>query len=148
MHFRLRIMSKQQHPASPHASKSEIEEIEEITDGTRRSRTLQLARRHPMLTVAGVATIGLFAGIELAAGVLLGAGVATVVRSRRSRPPLPLAQQQAAPAQEPEAHEPEAQESETVERARAYVDRMTPEIRRRVKAVVQAARGRLAPEGT
>lgn len=133
--FRLVTMSKQQHPSAKTSSETQTEEIAEITDGEHRSRTMLLARRHPLLTVAGVATVGLFGGIELAAGVLLGAGVAALVRGRGSRAVSP---QQAVAT----AESAPAQEEETVG---AYVDRMAPEIRKRVKAVMQAVRGQLSP---
>jgi hypothetical protein len=46
----------------------------------RRSRVVGFGRKHPAVTVAGLAGVGLLGGIELAAGVLLGAGVAALIR--------------------------------------------------------------------
>lgn len=87
-------------------------------DAPARGRLLQLARHHPALSVLGAAGLGLFGGVELAAGVLLGAGVLAVLRGDRG--------------------------TSLRDRARAIVDRASPQVRERVRAVVQAARGKMA----
>jgi hypothetical protein len=91
----------------------------------RRHGAIAFARRHPALTLIGVAGVGLFGGVELAAGVLIGGGVAVALRKR---------------AREPTEHEA----SEAGEHARDQ-GRAPHELRQRVRAVAQAARGKLAP---
>jgi hypothetical protein len=82
------------------------------------------ARRHPGLSVLGLAGIGLLGGVELAAGMLVGAGI--------------LALMQRSP-----------KESQAVrDRARELLDRAPRELRERVRAVVQAVRGQTAPTST
>ncbi|MBX3159767.1 MAG: hypothetical protein KF773_27605 [Deltaproteobacteria bacterium] len=84
-------------------------------------RLMRFAREHPALSAIGAAGIGLFGGAEVAAGVLIGAGVMAVLHRRR-RPPLR-------------------------ERAQSLLDRAPHELKERVRAVMQAARGRLHPNG-
>src|SRR5690349_17260512 len=97
-----------------------------ITDGGR--RVLAFARRHPALTVVGVLGVGLIGGFEVAAGVLLGAGVTALVRAKPRE----------AQKEHEEHHEPPR---------RSWIDRVSPEMRKRGRALVQAARGKLAPTG-
>ncbi len=82
-------------------------------------RLAQFGRRHPLLTIAGVAAAGLAGGIEMAAGVLLGAAALAVVRRRNIQPTTE------APARE-EPRSPELQR-----------------FRERARAVMMAARGDL-----
>jgi len=91
------------------------------------SRALAFARRHPALTVIGVAGAGLIGGLELAAGVVIGAGIAALVRGRRGA--------------EPSAHAER-------ERASRMMEQMAPEVKKRALAVIQAARGKLEPTAT
>jgi ElaB/YqjD/DUF883 family membrane-anchored ribosome-binding protein len=90
------------------------------------SKAMSFAREHPALSVIGAATFGLLGGIELAAGVLLGAGVARLI-GRNGRAAAP--------------HEEHAMR----ERARKLLERTPPEARKRMRAIVQAARGKIAP---
>jgi hypothetical protein len=85
------------------------------------------ARRHPMITVLGAAGLGLFGGFELAAGVLIGAGVLAALRVRDGHAL---------------GRELGAEMHQTGEKARGLIDRMSPEIRARARAVVEAARGK------
>ena len=95
------------------------------------------ARRHPIMTVLGAAGLGLFGGIEMAAGVLLGAGVYAAVRGRRRS------------GAAHEIKEEVQEEAEDVgERTRGILDRATPELRQRARAIVQAARGKIGPQQT
>jgi hypothetical protein len=89
-------------------------------------RTKGFARRHPALTVIGVAGAGLLGGIELAAGVLIGAGVAALVRAR-------------------DGHAVEAKGHVVRDRASALFERAPDEMKKRARAVMQAARGKLEP---
>jgi hypothetical protein len=84
-------------------------------------RAIGAARRHPGLTVLGAAGIGLFGGPEVAAAILIGAGVTAFVRGK-------------APA------------AGVRQRARAFADRAPGAVRERLRSVVQAARGKAAPE--
>jgi hypothetical protein len=84
-------------------------------------------RRHPVLAVLGTAGAGLIGGIELAFGVVLGAGVAALV----GKPG-------AARAAATEVKEETAQAGERLAK-------LTPEVQKRARAILQAARGRLAP---
>jgi hypothetical protein len=52
----------------------------EARDDDRESSLVRFGRRHPTLTVIGLAGAGLLGGLEVAAGVLLGAGVAMLIR--------------------------------------------------------------------
>ena len=88
------------------------------------TQAVGFARRHPVMVVLGAAGLGLFGGIEMAGGVLIGAGIYAVLRMR---------DQVRTKVAEPEKDE------------RGILDRATPEIRSRAKAIVQAARGKLAP---
>jgi len=92
------------------------------------------ARRHPIMTVLGAASLGLFGGIEMAAGVLLGAGVYAALRVRQGRGTVTREI-----PQEPEDVE---------QRTRGILDRASPELVSRAKAVVQAARGKIGPTQT
>ena len=42
-------------------------------------KIMSFARRHPALSLVGVAGVGLFGGLEVAAGVLLGAGAVALI---------------------------------------------------------------------
>lgn len=89
------------------------------------SRLVRFGRKHPALTVAGIAGVGLVGGIEMAAGVLLGAGVAALLR--RSNGAVTRT-----PAEETRGH------------MRGILDR-TPhdlnELKQRARAVIHAALG-------
>ncbi len=101
-------------------SSHEMLEAAPSTDG--HNRTIAFARRHPALTVVGATGAGLLGGIELAAGILIGAGVLALISGR-------------VPA---ESHAPR-------EHAREKISRVRPEVTRRVRAMVEAARGHLPP---
>jgi hypothetical protein len=85
----------------------------------REGRITQFGRRHPALTVAGLAAAGLLGGVELAAGVLLGAGVAALLRRPSGSPGQP---------------ETRAQE-------------LRQRIEERARAIVSAARGEIGVPG-
>jgi hypothetical protein len=76
--------------------------------------------------VIGTAGLGLIGGFELAAGVVIGAGVAALIRTANDRAPV-------------------AKPHEAGDDARTVTQRLSPEVTKRVRAVVQAARGKLAP---
>lgn len=84
-------------------------------------------RRHPVLAVLGTAGAGLIGGIELAFGVVLGAGVAALVGKPGA------ARTAATEVKEETAH------------AGERIAKLTPEVQKRARAILQAARGRLAP---
>jgi hypothetical protein len=94
------------------------------------SRLLQFAQHHPTLAVLGAAGIGLFGGLELALGVVIGAGMLALA-GRRSAPP-----------------EHDAPESAHTVRQRANQLIENAHLRDRARAVVQAARGQIAPIGS
>ena len=87
---------------------------------------IAFARRHPALTLIGTAGAGLVGGLELAAGVVIGAGIAALIRPQDGH---------AAVAGAPEARD----------RTRALMGRLRPEVKKRARAMVQAARGKLDP---
>jgi hypothetical protein len=105
---------------------------EKVTDTGAPQQALGFVRRHPVLTVLGTAGAGLLGGLELAFGVVLGAGVAALVGKRGS---------QVGITGEGGAH------GEGVS-AREKLARMSPELQKRMRAILQAAQGRLAPAGT
>lgn len=86
---------------------------------------LSYAREHPALSILGVAGVSLLGGLELAAGLLLGAGVSTLLFQKNRHKP----------------HAPQA----VGDRARRLLDRTPRELLKRGRAVVQAARGKIAP---
>jgi hypothetical protein len=87
-----------------------------------RRGAFELARRHPALTVAGAATLGLFGGVEAAAGILLGAAILALVRDGAA---------------------PSAAPSHRVrDRVRELWNDLPQTVRERTRAVVQAARGK------
>jgi hypothetical protein len=81
-----------------------------------------LARRHPALTVAGAATLGLFGGIEVAAGIVVGAAVFAWVRDR------------AAPGV--------AKPHRARELAHELWSELPRTVRERTRAIIDAARGK------
>jgi hypothetical protein len=81
-----------------------------------RSRLMRFVRRHPAMSAVGAVGIGLLGGIELAAGIAIGAGAMAIL----DRPG--------------NAH--------LRDRARALLDRAPEGLRERVRAVMQAARGK------
>jgi hypothetical protein len=95
--------------------------IQQPETSHREGRISRFTRRHPGLTIAGLAVAGLAGGVELAAGVVLGAGVAALVRRPREAP---------APS-EPSA-QPEARMHELRQR-----------FEERARAVISAARGEI-----
>ena len=92
-------------------------------------RLWHFARAHPVLSILGVAGIGLFGGIELAGGVLIGAGVAAALRGR------------------PEVQHAEEAARTVRHRARSFLARAPHEVRERARAVVDAARKAAASDG-
>lgn len=100
----------------------------------RLGKLLNFPRRHPALSVIGVAGAGLIAGPELALGVVLGAGVAALV-NRRSMERVERVEKEAG----------EAARS-VRQRARQIFDPET--VKQRARAVVQAARGQISPVPT
>lgn len=91
-----------------------------------RRGAVELARRHPALTVAGVATLGLFGGVEAAAGILLGAAILALVRDGAA---------------------PSAAPSHRVrDRVRELWNDLPQTVRERTRAIVQAARGKPADQ--
>ena len=124
------------------------------------SRVLQFARRHPVLTVVGAGGAAMIGGIELAFGVLIGAGVTTLIRrsgrmadatspesadgARQMREEIEHEERErAAPREEAQVRESGAHEER--DRTRDLLQRAPEIVRRRARAVVQAARGKLAP---
>ena len=106
----------------------------------RLGRLLSFARRHPALSVIGVAGAGLLAGPELALGVVLGAGVAVLI-DRRSGGRVERVEERV-----------ERVEEEAVDtargvrrRARQIFDAEAEIVKQRARAVVQAARGQIPP---
>lgn len=92
----------------------------------RPGRVMTFARKHPVLTIAGLGGAGLLGGAELAGGILLGAGLHAMLSRRGSRDKLEV--------------------PHTLrEKSRAFADRMPPVVRQRARAVVDAARGRTQP---
>jgi ElaB/YqjD/DUF883 family membrane-anchored ribosome-binding protein len=86
---------------------------------------IRFAREHPAASVLGAAAVGLFGGIELAAGLVLGAGLFSLLRPKKGESPI---------------------ESQAVrDRARRVLERTPRELLKRARAVVQAARGKVAP---
>ncbi|MGN6108918.1 MAG: hypothetical protein ACTHU0_27680 [Kofleriaceae bacterium] len=81
---------------------------------------IQLARRHPALTLLGAAGLGLAGGFELAAGVVLGAGVAVLLRPRNGSP----------------------EASATAQEERTRLRRAPHELAERTRAVMRAALGK------
>jgi len=116
------------------------------------NRVLHFARRHPVLTVVGTGGAAMLGGIELAFGVLIGAGVTTLLRrSGRGRMADDTKREElgheererAAPRDEAQMREPAAHEER--DRTHDLLQRAPEIVRRRARAVVQAARGKLAP---
>jgi hypothetical protein len=81
-------------------------------------------RRHPVLAIAGAAGVGLLGGVEMALGVALGAGVAALVRPKSS-------QRMAQPDEQ----------GAWRDRAQELWDHAPDELRKRARAVIEAARG-------
>jgi hypothetical protein len=90
---------------------------------------LGLARRHPALTMAGAATLGLFGGFEVAAGIAIGAAMLALLREGRER---------AAPGA--------AATHRVRDRARKRWNDLPQAVRERTRAIVQAARGKPAAQ--
>ena len=91
-------------------------------------KVMSFVRRHPAVSVLGIAGAGLLAGPELALGVVLGVGVAALIDRKSER----------------------RVEEEAVEAARSVRQRarqiFDPEtMKQRARAVVQAARGQIPP---
>jgi hypothetical protein len=112
----------------------------------RMGKLLSFPRRHPALSVIGVAGAGLLAGPELALGVVLGAGVAALVNRRaaghvegrtegRTRGRMERVEKEAVDAAR-----------SVRRRARQIFDPET--VKQRARAVVQAARGQISPVPT
>lgn len=90
---------------------------------------MRFGRRHPALTVAGLAGAGLFGGVELATGVLLGASVAALIRRPNG----------AAPTQSA------ARRAGGLHRFLARTPHDLHELKERARSVMQAARGDFTP---
>ena len=97
-----------------------VQQPEVMPESSDRSKhgLMRFAREHPALSVLAAAGIGLFGGVEVAAGMLIGAGVVAALRGTGG--------------------------TKLRERARAFLDRAPPHLRERARAVVQAARGKIA----
>jgi hypothetical protein len=91
----------------------------------RESKLAHFGRRHRALTVAGVAAVGLFGGVELAAGVLIGAGVAALLRR---------------PSEASAVSESSAQ-------THARMHELRQRVEERARAVISAARGEIGVPG-
>ncbi len=88
-----------------------------IDHGSPLDRAVRYARAHPKLSVLGAAGLGLFGGLEVAVAMLVGAGIAAFVHAGVGK----------------------------VERARPLAERASSKVKERARAVVQAARGKIAP---
>lgn len=124
-----------------------------MTEPPHDGRLMQFGRKHPVLTVAGLAGVGLVGGIEMAAGVLVGAGVTALIRGRnrtarlREGPHPEQAQPPEAQVSPPkaQAQPPEAQH-EGPGRMRRMLERAPQDLlawRERARAVMLAARGEI-----
>src|SRR5574338_715443 len=110
-----------------------------MPESPRDGRLMQFGRRHPVLTVAGLAGVGLVGGLEMAAGVLVGAGVTALIRRRDHTARLREG------THHEEAQPPEAQH-EGPGRMRRMLERAPQDLlawRERARAVVLAARGEI-----
>lgn len=103
------------------------------------SRLMQFGRKHPVLTVAGLAGAGLVGGIEMAAGVLLGAGVTALMRRRNTAGWLQGETRHEEPPHEEAHHERRQRMREMLARAPHDLQGL----RERARAVVLAARGEI-----
>src|SRR5690242_4130014 len=93
----------------------------------RDGRLVRFGRKHPGLTIAGVAAAGLFGGIEVAAGVLVGAGVAALLRR---------------PSESPAQPEPSVR-PETSAQPETRMHELRQRFEERARAVISAARGEI-----
>lgn len=106
-----------------------------MTQPAHDGRLMQFGRRHPVLTVAGLAGVSLVGGIEMAAGVLVGAGVFALLRPGRPRE-----------AAHDEQGQPSEERHEAHGRMRRMLDRAPQDLhawRERARAVMLAARGEI-----
>jgi hypothetical protein len=135
---RLQGMSDQQ-PSTTEMPPEMAEPSAPMTEPPRDGRLMQFGRKHPVLTVAGLAGVGLVGGIEMTAGVLVGAGVTALIR-RRDRTARLREGTHAEQARPPEApHEGPG-------RMRRMLERAPQDLlawRERARAVVMAARGEI-----
>ncbi len=107
----------------------------------RLGKLMTFARQHPVLSVAGAAGVGLIGGPEVALGVLFGVGV-TLLIDRRSGAGTARAAVETVEARADDA----AEGAHRVRRrAREILDGAPEVVMQRARAVVQAARGKLAP---
>ncbi|HEX7841284.1 MAG TPA: hypothetical protein VF469_27590 [Kofleriaceae bacterium] len=109
-------------------------------------KLLSFPRRHPALSVIGVAGAGLLAGPELALGVVLGAGVAVLVHRRaegRSE-----GRSEGGVESRIKHVEKDAVEAARSVRQRAREIFGAKTVKQRARAVVQAARGQISPVPT
>jgi hypothetical protein len=107
----------------------------------RRGKLMAFARHHPVLSVLGAAGVGLIGGPEVALGVVLGAGIAVLI-GRESRRGAARAAGEAVEAGAADAAEGARR---VRRRAREILDGAPEVVKQRARAVVQAARGQIAP---
>ena len=99
---------------------------------------MTFARHHPVVSVLGAAGVGLIGGPEVAFGVMLGAGIAVLIDRRADgRSARATVEAGAADAAEGAHH--------VRQRAREILDDAPGIVKQRVRAVVQAVRGQIAP---
>ena len=99
---------------------------------------MTFARHHPVVSVLGAAGVGLIGGPEIAFGVVLGAGIAMLIDRRGGeRSAREIVEAGAADAAEGAHH--------VRQRAREILDGAPGIVKQRVRAVVQAVRGQIAP---
>jgi hypothetical protein len=99
---------------------------------------MTFARHHPVVSVLGAAGVGLIGGPEIAFGVMLGAGIAVLIDRRGAgRSAGATVEAGAADAAEGARH--------VRQRAREILDGAPGIVKQRVRAVVQAVRGQIAP---
>jgi hypothetical protein len=110
---------------------------------------MSFARRHPALSVIGVAGAGLLAGPELALGVVLGAGVAVLIDRRAGGRVERLVEEEAVRRAGGRVERVEEEAVDTARsvrrRARQIFDAEAEIVKQRARAVVQAARGQILP---
>lgn len=104
----------------------------------RLGKLMTFARHHPVVSVLGAAGVGLIGGPEIAFGVVLGAGIAVLIDRRSGeRSARETVEAGAADAAEGARH--------VRQRAREILDDAPGIVKQRVRAVVQAVRGQIAP---
>ncbi|MDX2089818.1 MAG: hypothetical protein SFX73_18320 [Kofleriaceae bacterium] len=107
----------------PTASSTPAQGADQVQGAAGAPRGRGFFRRHPVLTVAGAAGVGLLGGIEMALGVAVGAGVLALIRPSSSQRAMSEGQ------------------GAWRERAQQLWEQAPDELRKRARAVVEAARG-------